>query len=257
MKKYITLKLLLSCILLVTIFSFQENTDTHAASSTSKATVTAQVLNVRQQPSPNAKILGKLQKNAVVTVYNVNKNGWAKIKYNNKTAYISAHYIKYGKNFTSYKRNKNYIYQYKYYYDYDAYIYGVSYSKPITYIKTTAAGDFWSDGSVWKETASGLKITVNKSSSQFNRTATYLKYPLKNKLIFYNTNSDNYKEQYRIASVGQKVKLEKRTWTGSVNLLVYGDDMSYSFYFAPNAGIVMSINSTSKVAELIMYKKKN
>lgn len=242
-------------MLFLTLSLFSEDSSAQGA-NTRKATVTAEQLNIRETPSTTAKIVGKLKNNSAVTVYSVNKNGWAKIKYKKKTAYISAHYIKYTKQYVSYKRNKNYTYKYKYYYDYDSYMYFVSYSKPITYVKTTAKGDYWSDGSIWKETASGLKITVNKYSPHFNVTATYLKYPLKKDTIFYNKSAVGFKEEYRINATNKTLKIGKKSWNNSTQLLVYGKDLSYQFHFAPGAGIIQRQSHNSQISELIMYKKK-
>lgn len=62
---------------------------------TIKKTVNTDTLNVRSTPSvkDNSNIVGKLEKNKVVEVYQI-VDGWAKIKFNNKDAYVSNQYLK-------------------------------------------------------------------------------------------------------------------------------------------------------------------
>ncbi|OMP66656.1 SH3 domain-containing protein [Domibacillus epiphyticus] len=50
-------------------------------------------LNVREKPSPRAKIVGSLKNGAVVYVYNTEPGGWSKIKYNNKAGYVASGYL--------------------------------------------------------------------------------------------------------------------------------------------------------------------
>ncbi|WP_338752232.1 SH3 domain-containing protein [Bacillus sp. FJAT-52991] len=57
-------------------------------------TVTAKTLNVREKPSPRAKIVGSLKKGTVVYVYNKEPGGWSKIKYNGKAGYVASSYLK-------------------------------------------------------------------------------------------------------------------------------------------------------------------
>jgi len=49
-------------------------------------------LNVRKEPSSSSQILGSIQRNAIVDVYDIS-NGFAKIKYNNSYAYVSVKYL--------------------------------------------------------------------------------------------------------------------------------------------------------------------
>ena len=51
-------------------------------------------LNVREKPSPRAKIVGSLKNGTVVYVYNTEPGGWSKIKYNNKAGYVASRYLK-------------------------------------------------------------------------------------------------------------------------------------------------------------------
>lgn len=50
-------------------------------------------LNVRKNPGTDSAIVGKLAKDTEVEV-EVIENGWARIQYNNATAYCSADYLK-------------------------------------------------------------------------------------------------------------------------------------------------------------------
>jgi len=58
-----------------------------------KAKVTSTTLNVRQAPNANAPILGKLLFRSIIDIESF-VDGWAKLKYRNNTAYVSATYIK-------------------------------------------------------------------------------------------------------------------------------------------------------------------
>lgn len=50
-------------------------------------------LNIRKKPSTDAKIVGKLPKNAGCNIYGITKDGWAKIKSGNVTGYVSSEYL--------------------------------------------------------------------------------------------------------------------------------------------------------------------
>lgn len=75
------------------VSSSSSNSSSSTTSKTKKMKVTATSLNVRSKASTSGKILGKLAKNKQIDVYEI-KSGWAKIKYNNKTAYVSSSYLK-------------------------------------------------------------------------------------------------------------------------------------------------------------------
>ena len=55
--------------------------------------ITTNVLNVRDNPTTNSNVIGKLKYNSVVIAV-AEENGWYKIKYNNGYAYISSAYAK-------------------------------------------------------------------------------------------------------------------------------------------------------------------
>lgn len=65
-----------------------------AEASTGHHTVNVKTtLNVRENPSPRAKVVGSLKNGAVVYVYNTEPGGWSKIKYNNKAGYVASGYL--------------------------------------------------------------------------------------------------------------------------------------------------------------------
>lgn len=68
------------------------NTSSSSDSESSKTVyITASSLNVRSGPSTSYSVVGSLKEGAAVTTYG-STDGWYKIKYNSKTAYISAKY---------------------------------------------------------------------------------------------------------------------------------------------------------------------
>lgn len=81
------------------------NSTTITKTETSKL-VTADVLNVRSGPGTKYSVLGKLKRNQEVTVIE-NSNGWSKINYNNKEAYVSSDYLKDVNNTTETTTEKN------------------------------------------------------------------------------------------------------------------------------------------------------
>lgn len=56
--------------------------------------VTAEYLNIRNQPSMSGQVIGTFSKNAEVVVLSVNQNGWAEINYKSKKAYVFNSYLK-------------------------------------------------------------------------------------------------------------------------------------------------------------------
>ena len=54
---------------------------------------TKTILNVRSEASADGYVIGSLQNGATIEVYEI-KNNWARINYRDKTAYVSAQYIK-------------------------------------------------------------------------------------------------------------------------------------------------------------------
>lgn len=50
-------------------------------------------LNIREKPGTDAKIVGKLPKNAGCNIYGITKDGWAKIKSGNVIGYVSSEYL--------------------------------------------------------------------------------------------------------------------------------------------------------------------
>ncbi|MGG0657434.1 SH3 domain-containing protein [Rummeliibacillus pycnus] len=90
-------KSLLSFIVMfATIFTFTVNSNA-ATTKTMSAKVASSVY-VRAQPSVNGKKVGTLWKGDNVIVYSKSKTGWAKIKFNEKTAYVYSSYLTFNKN---------------------------------------------------------------------------------------------------------------------------------------------------------------
>ena len=77
--------------LFVFLFSLFFITDLFAGTSTYKVE-SKSVLNVREQPSTSATVLGVLNTNQKIEVYSI-QDGWAQISYNGKRGFVSAKYI--------------------------------------------------------------------------------------------------------------------------------------------------------------------
>ncbi|OCA92004.1 SH3 domain-containing protein [Pseudobacillus wudalianchiensis] len=74
----------------ITLFSAKPT-----AASTGNHTVKVKTtLNVREKPSPRAKIVGSLKNGTIVYVYSTEPGGWSKIKYKNKAGYVASRYLK-------------------------------------------------------------------------------------------------------------------------------------------------------------------
>ncbi|WP_228548358.1 SH3 domain-containing protein [Sporosarcina obsidiansis] len=75
-----------------------------AAGKTESATVTTDILNVREKPSTSSKKVGTLKKGNKVTVYSKTKDGWTQIQYKKKKAYVSTKYLKFSSSSNSAKK---------------------------------------------------------------------------------------------------------------------------------------------------------
>ncbi len=64
-----------------------------ASSEGKSGQITADSLNVRQEPSLQSDVIGKLEKGSKVIIL-AEQNGWTKISFSNKTAWISSDYVK-------------------------------------------------------------------------------------------------------------------------------------------------------------------
>ncbi|MFK2827109.1 SH3 domain-containing protein [Bacillus sp. B190/17] len=71
-----------------------------ASASTGNASVTVDKLNVRENPSKTARVIGSLKKGQGVYVYETNSGGWSKIKYNNRAGYVAAGYLKFADSYS-------------------------------------------------------------------------------------------------------------------------------------------------------------
>lgn len=88
-----SIKLLIAILFLGTVFSQNAGT-ANAASKTQTLFVTADKLNVREKPSTKSKSVGLLKLGTKLKVYSQEKNGWSKIDYKKKKAYVYSKYIK-------------------------------------------------------------------------------------------------------------------------------------------------------------------
>ena len=70
-----------------------DNTTTPPSKKTTKYVVTVSSLNIRKKPNTSSEILGTFSNGDTINVYSIT-NGWAKISYNGKKAYVSSKYIK-------------------------------------------------------------------------------------------------------------------------------------------------------------------
>lgn len=68
------------------------NTTTNIPTTTHYKCTANTFLNVRKEPNSSSQIIGTIQRNAIVDVYDIS-NGFAKIKYNNSYAYVSVKYL--------------------------------------------------------------------------------------------------------------------------------------------------------------------
>lgn len=68
------------------------NTTTNIPTATRYKCTANTILNVRKEANSSSQIIGTIQRNAIVDVYDIS-NGFARIKYKNQDAYISKKYI--------------------------------------------------------------------------------------------------------------------------------------------------------------------
>ena len=81
MKKYLLLLVLVFCGIVI------------STAQTQYEVIASSSLNVRNYASKDGYVLGKLHRGEKVDVYAIN-NGWAQIRYNNRTAYVNVKYLK-------------------------------------------------------------------------------------------------------------------------------------------------------------------
>ncbi|MCP3764600.1 SH3 domain-containing protein [Domibacillus sp. A3M-37] len=93
-------------VLMITLLPVQQ-----AEASTGHHTVKVDTkLNVREKPSPRAKVVGSLKNGAVVYVYSTEPGGWSKIKYNNKAGYVASSYLVEQGSYSPPNKNIDYYY---------------------------------------------------------------------------------------------------------------------------------------------------
>jgi hypothetical protein len=78
-------------VLMITLLPLQQ---AEASAVNKHFTVNVKTLDIRENPSPRAKIVGSLKKGTSVFVYNTEPGGWSKIKYNNKAGYVASSGLK-------------------------------------------------------------------------------------------------------------------------------------------------------------------
>ena len=82
-------------VMFATLITFTANSD--AATTKTMSAKVANSVYVRSQPSVHGKKVGTLWKGDTVIVYSKSKTGWAKIKFNKKTAYVYSSYLTFTK----------------------------------------------------------------------------------------------------------------------------------------------------------------
>lgn len=75
-------------------------------SSNGTKAVTTDSLNIRQHPSTNGEVIGRLDQGEIVNV-TAEKNGWAKITLNGEEAWISSQYLRFNSNLSDEETNVN------------------------------------------------------------------------------------------------------------------------------------------------------
>jgi uncharacterized protein YgiM (DUF1202 family) len=93
MKK--TIGFIVALVLMITLLPLQQ---AEAAAVNKHYTVGVTKLDVREKPSPKAKVVSSLKDGKFVFVYNTEPGGWSKIKYNGKAGYVaSSGFVNYDK----------------------------------------------------------------------------------------------------------------------------------------------------------------
>ncbi|MEM1504595.1 SH3 domain-containing protein [Domibacillus sp. 8LH] len=83
--------LIAALVLIVTLLPVQQ-TEAATVNKHYKVKVDTK-LNVREKPSPKARVVGSLKNGTIVFVYNTEPGGWSKIKYNGKAGYAASSYL--------------------------------------------------------------------------------------------------------------------------------------------------------------------
>lgn len=218
--------------------------DAHAASS-SAATVTASLLNVREKPSMNAKKIGTLKKGTKVTVYAKTKSEWSEIHYKTKNAYIFSKYLSFTAKKASYLLDKTKIYTYK--------------TATGTY-RMIPSGKKYNGWDQWTYLPSRgdkqLFIVRENSKGLFtgfidSEYYTDIKYPIKIGQAW-NVGFDG-EGKARITSITKIVKTPAGTFK---NCIEVKDDSGYITYYAKGIGLVKSIDNGKTGTQLIRLQEK-
>ena len=216
-----------------------------AAASSSSATVTANVLNVREKPSSNAKIIGSLKKGTKITVYAKTKSGWTQIHYKTKNAYVFSKYLIFSSKKASYLLDKTKVYTYRTATEtYQLIPSGKKYNGWDKWTYSPSIGD--KQVFIVRENSNGLYTGFIDSEYYID-----IKYPIKVGQTWDIGYEDDGKA--RIISTTKTVKTAAGTFK---NCIEVRDDSGYITYYAKNIGLVKSVDNGKTATQLIQIKKK-
>ncbi|WP_050614472.1 SH3 domain-containing protein [Bacillus testis] len=217
------------------------------ATSTRIATVTVNVLNVREKASETSKKVGSLAHGTSVQVTVNLTNGWTEIIYNKKKAFVASAYLSFAaaSSPATFKKNPAKIYQYKsmdgvHTYKSD----GKKYNK--TWIIWNGQGPKYRQTVVEQETKDGLLNGWPNSSYE-----TTLKYPLKV--------GTTWVESYENGTTAQILSLTKSVKTPAgtfLNVVEVKNSEGKISYYAPNVGFVQELTNGKVTNQLIKISAK-
>lgn len=248
-----------------TLFTFTANSD----AATTK-TIVAKVANsvyVHSEPSANAKKVGTLWKGDKVTVYSKSKTGWAKIKFNKKTAYVYSSYLTLSnskskkpattsKKTTTTKATKNTTTTSK-----------TTYRPVITttyyYVENGKSGKLYSTG---KRNSTGWTYWYKKTATNNNHsflvkessqgldykfksgTIRQIVYPFTMGQVFKTNN-----QKYKIVSISNSFKVKAGTFKSVVGIKAADGSITY---YAPNCGAIKTVKNKKVTFELTKIEMK-
>lgn len=259
-------------VMFATLFVFSANSD--AATPKTTSAKVAHSVYVHSKPSANAKKVGTLWKGDKVIIYSKSKTGWAKIKFNKKTAYVFSSYLIFNKNTvqttptkkqtntnqtssnqtsskqatknttkssTSEKTSYRPLTTNTYYYVENGQK-GKLYS---TNKRNSTGWTYW-----YKKTGANPKQTILVREStkgldaQFNKSGSVhlLVYPFVKGQVF---NAGN--EKNKIVSILSKMTVKAGSFKTVIGVKAANGTISY---YAPNAGIIKVVNNNKVIFEL-------
>lgn len=261
-------KSLLSFIVMFgTLFTFTANSDA-ATPKTMNAKVANSVY-VHAEPSANAKKVGTLWKGTKVVVYSKSKTGWAKIKFNKKTAYVYASYLSFSKNTskkttatkttttkkTTTKKSTSTSNSKK-----------TTYRPVVTntyyYVENGKDGKLYSTG---KRNSTGWtywykKTGNNKQSFLVKESSKGLDYKFKTgtirQIVYPFTKGQVFKannKNYKIVSISNTFKVKAGTFKSVVGIKAADGSITY---YAPNAGAIKTVKNKKVTFEITKIETK-